>query len=473
MLTASLKRQADAREATVQIADWVATQPVSRTLAVEDLARDGLRDLVGCMIAGSVEPTARKTAAFARQWGCGGTTIVGSSRTTSVMASAFANATAAHALDFDDSFAPITGHPSAPLIPALLALAEERNSSGSSMLDAYVCGLEVMAAIGLMVNPSHYLGGWHSTATIGVIGAAAACSRLLGLDKDGVAAAISIAVSSSSGSRMQLGFPMKSVHAGLAARDAVAAALMAAGGIFGNPNALGGKRGFVSLYSKSDPSGKGLYLPSENDALAIVSPGITFKPYPTCGSTHRSLDALLELRKAHGFRPEAVKSIELEIPAVNVNNLIYSNPTSGMEGRFSMHYCAALAVAEGALLLSDFEDDAIFRPHLRTLMPRVEMRTLPGTEKSKKDYLELPAHTTITLKTGEVLANTRYGRRGSREEPMSRSEHTAKFLDCAGRLYSPATSQDLLGIIAEMKTTTDMQQLMAILRSGDESENTF
>lgn len=460
----------DSVEPTARIAQWVVSLSSERTRAVQNLATDGIRDLVGCLIGGSVEPTAVRAAAVAAAWGVGTTTIVGVRRLVPAPSSAFANGTAAHILDFDDSFAPLTGHPSAPLVPAVLALAEERGFSGAAVLDAYVAGIEVIATIGRVINPAHYAAGWHSTATIGVIGAAAACARLLGLDAEGVAAAISIAVSSSSGTRMQLGFPMKSIHAGFAARDGVVAAMLAAEGVRGNPEPLVGPRGLADLYSQVGVDGEAFSLAAVGDPLAIEKPGITFKPHPTCGSTHRSLDALLHMRETRHFDARDVEAVDLVIPLLNVKNLIYDNPTTGMEAKFSMHYCAAVALIQGPLRLGDFEDAAIFRPQVRQLMQRIRMHTLPGSENTSKDYLDLPAHTTVRLKSGEVLEDTRYSRQGAPGTPMLQAAQRAKFLDCATRLLSPSKCEHLLELISSMASVPKMDELMAVLRAESRQE---
>ncbi len=455
---------AEETKPTARIAAWVASVPRERTREVDGLAIDGIRDLIGCMIGGSVELVAVQAATVASGWSSGAATIVGKAGRVPAPAAAFANGTAAHVLDFDDSFAPLTGHPSAPLVPAILALAEEHGASGAAVLHAYTCGLEVIAAIGRAVNPSHYMTGWHSTATVGVIGAAAACARLLGLNANGIAAAISIAVSTSSGSRMQIGHPMKSIHAGLAARDAITAALLAAGGVTGNSEALIGARSFSDLYSSANPTYGDFRMPAHGEPLAIASPGITFKPYPTCGSTHRSIDALLDLRRKHSFGAADIESVEFTIPALNVRNLVYDRPTSGMQARFSMPYCAALAIAEGTLRLGDFEDAAVRRPGIQALMPRIAMRTLPGSEQSSKDYLELPAHTVVHLKSGDVLEDMRFDRRGSIEAPMSPAEHEEKFLGCAESILPAGSAARLLALIADLASAPNVREMTGALR---------
>lgn len=454
----------NATEPTRRLAAWAATLPRRRTREVQSYAIDGVRDLLACMIAGTIEPPAQRAAQAALAWGTGGTSMAGHAQRLSAPASAFANGTAAHVLDYDDSFAPLTGHPSAPVVPAVLALAEETGAAGEALLDAYVVGIEIIAAIGRVANPSHYAIGWHSTATIGGIGAAVACARLLGLDAEKTAAAISIAVSTASGSRLQLGSPMKSVHAGLAAQHGVIAARLAAAGITGNSEPLTGERGFLALFSQANAIA--FPLPEEGEALAIASPGLTFKPYPTCGSTHRSLDALLFLKSKHGFAARDVHSVDLDIPALNVRNLRYDRPRTGLEAKFSMPYCAALALVQNELSLYDFEDISLCRAEIVDLMPKITMRATPGSDATDKDYLELPAFTTVVLKDGSILEDERYDRRGSMASPLSAAEHDRKFRDCAGRALAPAVTEHLLGLIDGLGTMNDVRSLMDAVRGG-------
>jgi 2-methylcitrate dehydratase PrpD len=451
---------------TRRIAEWVAGVSVERTAQAHVLAIEGIRDVLGCAIAGCGESAVRDAAVVATSWGPGRASIVGRAACIAAPGAAFVNGAAAHILDFDDSFAPLTGHPSAVLVPAILALAQERGLTGAAVLDAYVVGIEVVAALGRMMNPAHYMAGWHATATLGVFGAAAAASRLLKLPADGVAAALSNAFSFCSGSRNQLGYAMKSIQAGVAARDGLVAAALAEQGLGGNPEVLAGTRGLVRLYDGREAGAQELAMPGAGGPLAIVDPGLTFKPYPTCGSTHRTLDALLDLREKHAIDADRVKKVEVIIPALNVNNLTYATPARPIEAKFSMHYCAAVALVQGAVGLGDFHESALHRPEMRRLMARIDMRALPGSEHTDKDYLELPAITIVEMEDGMRHEDTRYHRRGSADAPMPERAHRAKFSDCAATVLSPSRAARLQSSIEALESVTNIATFMDALRGA-------
>ncbi|CAG9990772.1 unnamed protein product [Clonostachys byssicola] len=300
------------RGPTSRLAHWAAAVPRERTLAARVEAQRGIKDLMGYLIGGAIERAPKTVAKVATSTsGQGLCTIVDQTQKVPAQAAAYANGTAAHILDFDDSFRPLTGHPSCTIVPAILAVAEERGSSGDDVLDAYVVGIEIAACLG-RAAPKHHDCGWHGTATVGVISSAVACARLMKLDAAGITNAISMAFSASSGGRIQIGYDIKSMQPGAAARDAVMAATMAAAGIVGCSEVLTGPWGWSKVYSNVDGDGSEYTMPdlAVGEPLAIQDPGITYKPYPTCGSTHRTLNAVLELDKRRPVSKAYVAALE-------------------------------------------------------------------------------------------------------------------------------------------------------------------
>lgn len=444
---------------TQRIADWIATVPRPRIARAAPLAIEGMRDAIGVILAGAAEPVPRKVFAAVSRWGSGPARIIGHDGALAAPWAALVNGASAHVLDYDDTFAPLSGHATAVLVPAILALGEERNASGPDLLDALVVGLEVMACIGRGVNPRHYALGWHATSTIGAIGAAAACARLMNLDATQARDALSLGVSMAAGTRMQLGAEAKSIHAGFAAKDGILAATLAEAGAGGAAEALEGRWRFVDLYA-GRPAPEGAMLPpGENEPLAIESIGIAYKAYPTCAATHLSLDALLSLREGAGITPDRIAAIETDLPLVLSRNLMHPRPATGMEARFSMEYCLAAAATQGALTLSDFEGDAIHRDAIRALMPRITMRGVPEPEDAP------PPPTTVTLRLtdGTTLTETRTERRGSRGNPMREADHDAKFRDCAGHVLDAAGVARALAAIHGLATGGDAASLVDTL----------
>jgi 2-methylcitrate dehydratase PrpD len=444
---------------TRRIAEWIATVARTRTAAVAPLAIEGMRDAIGVMLAGAGEETPRRVAAAVARWGSGPCRVIGGGQALAAPWAALVNGAAAHVLDYDDTFAPLNGHATAVLVPAILALGEERQASGPDLLDALVVGLEVMACLGRGVNPKHYALGWHATSTIGAVGAAGACARLLRLDAGQAQDALSLAVSMAAGTRMQLGAMAKSIHAGLAAKAGILAAGLAEAGAGGAAEALEGPWRFVEMYAGRPAQGGIMLPPGANEALAIEAKGISYKAYPTCAATHLSLDALLALRERAPVPPERIAAIETDVPLVAARNLMHPRPTTGMEARFSMEYCLATAAIQGGLALADFEGDAIHREAIRALMARIAMRGMVEPEGAP------PPATTVTLRLadGSVLTETRSERRGSLGNPMSAADHDAKFRDCAGRLLDPAGIAAALSAIDGLAEGGDAASLVDAL----------
>ncbi|HEY2904597.1 MAG TPA: MmgE/PrpD family protein, partial [Vicinamibacterales bacterium] len=211
-------------------------------------------DTIGVALAGASEPAAQIVRATIAADGGGACVVMGARDGASAANAALANGTAAHALDFDDMCFVSLAHPSAPLVAAAIAAAEHAHASGRMVLDAYVVGFEIEARLGPILNPRHYQRGWHCTSTIGTIGAAAAASRVLGLDAAKTAHALSIAASEASGLKENFGSMVKPLHAGLAARNGVLAALLAQAGMTASAAAIDGPQGFLAATGSEQPS---------------------------------------------------------------------------------------------------------------------------------------------------------------------------------------------------------------------------
>ncbi|TAV83677.1 MmgE/PrpD family protein [Rhizobium leguminosarum] len=409
----------------------IAEQLLSRTTfsnVAMDRARDAAVDTIGCMIAGrGDESVAALTRAFDGEIAGGGAARLVTGGSASPSFAALINATAAHALDFDDNFHPARAHASAVLVPALLAvLTSGKATSGRRFLEAYLAGLEAQAAVGFGVNPSHYNRGWHATATVGSIGAAAGVARLLGADEESLTAAMSLATSFACGPKGQFGTTAKPLHAGIAARNAVDAARMALAGMSGRADILERPQGFLDLFGGDNAKGwEDLTFEEEH---IIESRGVVTKRHPCCASTHRAIDALLDLKQEHGLSAGDIARIETKVGISAARNLAYPDPTDEMQARFSMQYCLAIAFLKGSLSLSDFTRQEIGRPEIREFMPRIEMQSHSADEE--KGVERLPHVVTVTMRDGRILNKSRLHAKGSLEAPMSAHEREVKFIDC-------------------------------------------
>jgi 2-methylcitrate dehydratase PrpD len=421
-----------------QLASWAAETSASHTDVARMLARDALVDITACIIGGAEDPATRAVLEVARRMGNGAALALGSDVRLAAPWAALVGGTAAHALDFDDNFAPAVTHATAVLAPALFALADEERASGAQIIDAYIVGLEIQARIGDWANPQHYERGWHATSTIGVIGTAAGCARLLGLDAERTLAAMSIAFSMACGSKKQFGSMMKPIHAGLAAKSAVLAARMAQADITGNVEPLGGRWGFVDLYGApgSHDQIRRELLASLGSTLAIETHGLLPKRFPCCGAAHRTLDGLLELRRQHGFAPESVDHVDVFIPSFARANLRFDQPENEMEARFSLTYCAARVLDSGRLTLSDLTIQRVSDSRIRPLLGLFRIHTKEGSVCEELGEHATPAVTRVVLKTGEIHEIGIRAAKGSRAAPFTDAEKFEKFLECchwAGR----------------------------------------
>ncbi len=445
---------------SIALATWAADSPRQHDPAASAAAMAGIRDVLGCILAGSREEEPQQVARAVRGWGSGDCRLLGTDRRAPAPWAALVNGTAAHVLDFDDTFDPLSGHAAAVLVPAILATAQESGASGADVIDAFIIGLEVLARIGEVVNPRHYALGWHATSTIGVIGAAAACGRLLRLDAAQMAAAMSLGVSQAGGSRMQLGAPAKSLHAGLAAKGGVLAAGLAATGMSGVADSLGGRWRFAELFTGETAPEDAFIAPAPGDPPAVLLPGLNFKPYPTCAATHLTLDMVLALRDAHGLIGEDIAQVDTHLPAVLARNLMHPNPQTGMQARFSMPYPVAVALMEGAVRTADFEPEAIFRSDIRRLMPRVQMHEIPNSLGAP---VAPPTEVTITLHDGRRFTDARSVKHGSQKLPMSEAEQQQKFRDCAGRVLPPDSVARALAELDRLATAPQLLPLLTAL----------
>ena len=418
-------------------------------------------DTVGVTLAGACEPAARAVQDAVRaDGGAASARVFGAGFSAPASAAALANGTAAHAIDYDDMCFVSLAHPSAPLVSAVLAVGEEVGASGAAVLDAYVVGFEVEARLGRSMNPSHYERGWHCTSTLGVLGSAAAVGRLLGLGADRATHALAIAASSASGLKENFGTMVKPLHAGLAARDAVMAARLAERGLTGSPLAIDGRQG---LRHATDGEASNL-----DDELAdlgrrweILETGVTVKLYPSCAGTHPALDAVLELRRTHGFSPGDVVRIEVGVDTLTPTILIHDRPTTDLEAKFSMPFCAAAAIVFGRVGIDTFEPSGLFDHRVRALMPRVEMRTDRTLDASAPALTQTRVR--IHLADGRVLEAYANGARGYPERPASAEELAEKFRACAHRVMNGDRAKRALDATRLIETTPDVRSITAAL----------
>lgn len=416
---------------TEEIATWIADSEMNVTGEPLRLARNAMIDIVGCMIAGGGDEATRRARTAMADFCTGSSRTVGCGMLLPAPHAALINGTAAHALDFDDNYHPTAGHATAVLAPAIFALGDERSADGAAVLDAYVAGLEAIAVIGNGVNLAHYELGWHTTSTIGGMGVAAAAARLCKFDTETTARAISLAFSMASGSKIQFGTMAKPLHVGIAAMNGLLAARYAKAGITATPEPLDGKWGFRDLYVGGGGEGYAEGASFMGNPTALEHFGLKVKIHPCCASVHTAVDALIDLMDEHDLEVDDIKSLETVINKVSFDNLMFNDPRTEMEARFSMHYTIAVALLRKRLVLSDFESSAIQNSEVRALYPKITMtKTSEGKPLPTAINGNEPAETRITLTDGQTLSKLLKHPKGVLQNPLSDTEMWAKFYDC-------------------------------------------
>ena len=429
-------------------------------------AKEGILDTVGVTLAGArSEDAGPLTRTILDTAGEGRSLIFGDSRRTDALSAALINGMAAHVLDFDDCSNTMGGHPSAPVVPALWALAEETGKDGAAFLTAYVAGFECETKIGRAVNFHHYEKGWHPTATLGTFGSAAACGHLLGLDPERLAHALAIAASTASGLKANFGTMTKPFHVGHAARNGLLAALLARNGMNANPAALEDSQGFFLVYNGAGNFAAERILQEWGKPHDVVDPGIAFKRHPCCGSTHPAVDAMLELRSRHNLTPDSVALVESWTHPRRLKHTNRPNPQTGLDGKFSVQYVLARALAEGIISLDHFSDDAVFDPAIRELMGRV--KAAPDAQAAKETTDHFYARVRITLRSGEqveTFVDAPVGR--DREHPLPAGTLEAKFRDCARQALTDVAADRLLERLLALDTAGPIALLSNIIADG-------
>lgn len=358
------------------------------------VASQCILDWYACALAGSREPGPRllvdEVAGVP-----GPASIVGTTRRTGVLQAALVNGAAGHALDFDDTSTVMSGHGTVPVFPAVLALAEERQASGSEVLAAFVTGVEVEMRLAIAIGSSHYARGWHVTSTIGVLGAAAAASRLLRLDADRAAHALGLAASQASGLKANFGTMTKPFHAGHAAERGLLSARLAARGFTANPEAFSASQGFAQAAADGE-----LRLDRvarhQGDWLIVET---LFKYHAACYLTHAAIEAAGSLRPQLDGRP--IEAVTVTVHPSVLDVCAIPRPTTGLEAKFSLAATTAFALlgfdttdidTYGVSALSDSAVQRLVEVvavetdgSLPTTASRVEVRTTGGVHGASFD----------------------------------------------------------------------------------------
>ena len=429
-----------------------------------EAAKGAVMDCLACTLAGSLEDLADILCRHVAGESAAATaTVVGRGFKTSAANAALVNGAIAHALDYDDITHTTKTHPTAVLLPAALAVAEEAGASSRDLLLGYMTGFEVACAVGESLSEAYYDDlGWHPTGPLGTIGAAAAASKILGLEPEQTAMAISLAASQASGLRQNFGTMTKPFHAGDAARAGVVSARLVREGFTAGQDALEGRFGFLRAFSGGQGFDPDRLLENLKRKRYLVESGIEIKKYPCCGSAHLALDATFDLVADGALDAEQVESIDVQVDFDPPRSLIHSRPASSLEGKFSMQYCLAAALLDRKVGLLSFSDDQVMRREAQALIPRIDMRRIPGNE-GRPSWTEGYNEVSVTLRDGRVLR--RQARRASTGalRGVTMEEIRSKFRDCASLTMPAPVAEAVLGYLDALEDSQPVSRLTGLL----------
>jgi 2-methylcitrate dehydratase PrpD len=454
---------------TEEVAAYVAkTRYRNIPSEVVRLAQGFVLDGMGVAVAGSTDECSRIIQAHIRQMGGRGEcTVVGTKFRAPAPKAALANGVAGHAMDYDDTqlstskeavYGLLT-HPTTPVLAAVLAVGEKQNINGEEFLLAYILGVEVECRIADAINPRHYQSGFHSTATMGGLGAAMAVGKILRLKEDALIRALGIAASMASGLRENFGTMTKPLHAGRSAENGVTAALLAQAGFTSATNILEAKRGFYNAmaggYDESKIAGR-LGRP-----YFMQEPGISIKPYPSGSLSHPAQDLILDLVKDHNLRADDIEAIDVGTNSNVPNALIYPMPKTALEGKFSIPFCMAIAVLERKAGIAQFTDERVRQRKVIDLMKRVTLYV--DDELEALGYDQVRSRIRIRLRNGKTLEGRYDVARGHPEKPMSWDELGEKFRDCASLALPRKNADEAIGFVARLPELKNFGSLLRVL----------
>lgn len=421
-----------------------------------ELVRQCILDYLGVALAGVDDELVRLLLDELSE--AGGTpqaSVIGHDARLPVLSAALVNGAAAHALDYDDVNMAMPGHPSVAILPALLALAELRRSSGHEVITAFIVGYETACRIGAALRPGHYNLGFHSTGTIGSFGAAAACARLLGLNADTTAAALGIAGTQAAGLKSQFGTMCKPFHAGKAAQNGLLAARLAARGFSSRIDILECVQGFALTHG-----------PEFTPEAALVEPeaGLhlfanLFKYHAACYLTHAPIECARRLREEHRLKPEEIVGITLRLDASCERVCNIPAPIDGLQSKFSLRHTVAMALAGiDTANLGAYSAENARHPKLAGLRERIMLdwqeawpQTLAELELRLADGRRLAARHDAGIPAADIADQ---GRRLA-----------AKFDVLVEPVLGPSRTRELRETIASLEDLTGVDRLTQLSRA--------
>ncbi|MEM7195274.1 MAG: MmgE/PrpD family protein [Pseudomonadota bacterium] len=416
------------------------------------IARLSVFDWCVVSVAGCQEPVSQMVREMVlAEGGTEDSTVIGQKRKLPPRAAALANGTSSHALDYDDTHFAYLGHPSVAVLPAAFALGEKTGSTGESFLQAALIGLETACRVGMWLGRQHHLKGFHSTSTVGCFGAAMASAYLLQLNVTEAHHALSLAATRASGLKAQFGTMGKPYHAGMAAANGVESALLAKAGFEAKLEALECDQGFADTHS-----GEFVDASTVLNGLGsrYIFTDVLHKYHACCHATHAALEALIETRDAHNLKPDAIRTIDIEVNPRYLHVCNIEEPNTGLEAKFSYRLLAAMVLARrDTASLETFADEICADPDLLDLRDRVSVYPEPALSDTS-------ACARITLTSGSVLEA-----RHDISDPMTYGEREARVRTKAAAILGEVRADQLWQLVEHANPSSLLEWMQTNLRT--------
>ena len=413
------------------------------------VAKQCLLDWIGVALAGRNEPLVRILIdELSPSDDPSGVSILGHGRRARTSDAVLINGAMGHALDFDDVIMPM-GHPTVPVAPVVFSLAQQQRASGAAALAAFIAGVETECRIARLLGPSHYAKGWHTTATTGTFGAAAAAAHLLGVEGEALTHAFGLAGTQAAGLKSCFGTMSKPLHPGKAAQNGLLAARLAARGFTSDTDILASAQGFAATQSSTADAEAGL---ADRAAPWVVE--ALFKYHAACYLTHDSIEAANQLRTEERVAPEAIEAVSVKVPSGHLGVCNIQAPATGLECKFSLRMTTALALAgEDTFQEALFSDETARRPDLIALRDKV---TVDPTQVGRG------CSVTVRLKDGRSLARIGDVSQPLRDLALQQDKLERKFRHLTTAALG-SKADEVIGLCRTLETLPDIERLMSLI----------
>ena len=433
------------------------------------IGKKSILDGFGLALAGSVAESGEIIQDYLREQNLSGDcTVIGTNMRIPERFAAFANGIGMHADDYDDTQLAVQKdrvyglltHPTAPCLPAALAIAESRNLDGRTFSLAYHVGVEVESKISEAISPRHYQHGFHSTATCGSFASAAAAAKLGGFDIDSTLRTLAIAASQAAGLRENFGTMTKPFHAGRAAEAGIIAADLAIAGWTATDKILESPRGFFQAH------GGGYTLGAIRGKLGnpwtFLDPGVSIKPHPSGSLTHPGMTTMLDLIIEHDIQPQDIERVAVGTNHNMPNALIHHRPTDPLQAKFSMEFCMAILLLERRGGLPEFTHEVVNREDVKAMIERIEFGVHSDAEAA--GYDKMTTIIDIHLKDGRLISGRADFGKGSPANPMTYDEVADKFRGCAEfASFDNARSEQLIELVRNLEELSSVRELTDLM----------